>query len=201
MNHEPFSLLDWLRQPWHWSVSGLVIALVMFLLLYAGGRFALSSSFRVLCAVGGAGRRWSFFRFDWREQAWQLFFVFGAILGGWIASTWLASPAPPQISQHTIEALAQLGFASPETTGGSGYLPTSLFSWSVFQHWQGWLALVGGGFLIGFGTRWAGGCTSGHAISGLSNLQWPSLIAVIGFFIGGLLMTHWLFPLIFTNWP
>jgi len=54
-----------------------------------------------------------------------------------------------------------------------------------------------GGFLVGFGARYAGGCTSGHAISGLSNLQLPSLIAVIGFFIGGLIMTYMVFPLIF----
>lgn len=50
---------------------------------------------------------------------------------------------------------------------------------------------------MGFGARWAGGCTSGHAISGLSNLQLPSLVAVLGFFAGGLLMTHLLFPLLF----
>ena len=54
-----------------------------------------------------------------------------------------------------------------------------------------------GGLLVGFGARYAGGCTSGHAISGLSDLQLPSLIAVVGFFIGGLIMTHLLFPLIF----
>jgi len=58
--------------------------------------------------------------------------------------------------------------------------------------------LVGGGILIGFGTRWAGGCTSGHAISGLSNLQLPSLIAVIGFFIGGIIMTYFLLPTILS---
>jgi uncharacterized membrane protein YedE/YeeE len=56
-----------------------------------------------------------------------------------------------------------------------------------------------GGLLIGFGTRYAGGCTSGHAISGLSNLQLPSLVAVIGFFIGGLLMAHLILPLIFKT--
>jgi uncharacterized membrane protein YedE/YeeE len=52
--------------------------------------------------------------------------------------------------------------------------------------------LLVGGVLIGFGTRYAGGCTSGHAISGLSNLQIPSLKAVIGFFIGGLIMSYFI---------
>jgi hypothetical protein len=51
--------------------------------------------------------------------------------------------------------------------------------------------------MVGFGSRYAGGCTSGHAISGLSDLQVPSLIAVVGFFIGGLIMTFFILPLIF----
>ena len=63
---------------------------------------------------------------------------------------------------------------------------------------KGIILIVLGGFLIGFGTRWGGGCTSGHAIMGLSSLQFPSLVAVIGFFIGGLVMTHLLFPFIFS---
>jgi uncharacterized membrane protein YedE/YeeE len=58
--------------------------------------------------------------------------------------------------------------------------------------------MVIGGFLVGFGTRYAGGCTSGHAISGLSNLQFASLIATIGFFAGGLIATHLLYPLLFN---
>ena len=60
------------------------------------------------------------------------------------------------------------------------------------------MVLAVGGFLVGFGTRYAGGCTSGHAISGLSNLQLPSLVAVIGFFIGGLVMTHLIFPYLYS---
>jgi uncharacterized membrane protein YedE/YeeE len=52
--------------------------------------------------------------------------------------------------------------------------------------------LLVGGVLIGFGTRYAGGCTSGH-VSGLSNLQIPSLKAVIGFF-GGLIMSYFYSP-------
>ena len=56
--------------------------------------------------------------------------------------------------------------------------------------------VLGGGFLVGFGARWAGGCTSGHAISGLADLQVPSLVAVVGFFVGGLAVTHLVLPLL-----
>jgi uncharacterized membrane protein YedE/YeeE len=76
--------------------------------------------------------------------------------------------------------------------------PSAIFNWQFAKTAKGLLIFLGGGFLIGFGTRYAGGCTSGHAISGLSNLQVPSLIAVIGFFIGGLIMTHLFFPFIFN---
>jgi len=62
---------------------------------------------------------------------------------------------------------------------------------------KGFLVLAFGGLMVGFGSRYAGGCTSGHAISGLSDLQIQSLIAVAGFFIGGLLMTYFVLPLIF----
>jgi len=78
------------------------------------------------------------------------------------------------------------------------FVPASLFSWGSLFSLRGFILMVVGGFLIGFGTRYAGGCTSGHAIMGLSTLQLPSLIAVIGFFAGGLLMTHLFLPLILS---
>jgi uncharacterized membrane protein YedE/YeeE len=56
--------------------------------------------------------------------------------------------------------------------------------------------IVVGGFLVGFGTRYAGGCTSGHAIMGLSNLQWPSLVATISFMVGGFIMANLILPFI-----
>ena len=62
---------------------------------------------------------------------------------------------------------------------------------------KGFSILLIAGILVGFGSRYAGGCTSGHAITGLSNLELPSLISVFGFFIGGLITTWFLLPLIF----
>ena len=102
-----------------------------------------------------------------------------------------------RIAQATVEALQKIGVKTPETKAeGLGFLPGELFNFASLATLKGLILMVGGGFLIGFGSRWAGGCTSGHGISGLANLQLPSLVAVIGFFIGGLLMTHLLLPLI-----
>ncbi len=185
-------MIEFLSQPWAWYVSGPIIALVMFLLLWAGGNFGVSSTLRTMCSMGGAGSKVAFFNFDWKSQIWNIVFVLGAIIGGFIASTLLKNPEPLALSSATVEDLQQIGI------GFDGAIaPLSIFSWESFFSIKGFLILVVGGFLVGFGTRWAGGCTSGHAISGLSNLQIPSLIAVIGFFIGGLIMTHLLFPLIF----
>ena len=181
-----------LSEPWAWYVSGPLIALVMFLLLWAGGNFGISANLRTLCAIGGAGKKISFFNFDWKSQLWNLVFVFGACIGGFIASRFLQSSEPLEISSQTVLDLEVLGISF-----NGGLLPQEIFTWEAFFTLKGSLSIIIGGTLVGFGTRWAGGCTSGHAISGMSNLQLPSLLAVIGFFIGGLIMTHLLFPLIF----
>jgi uncharacterized membrane protein YedE/YeeE len=144
----------------------------------------------------GGNKYCEFFNFDWRKtQGWNLVFALGVILGGFISSQWLMSPEPVQISQETVQHLASLGVKTPtDLSQGSGYVPQEFMNTDFVFSWRGLLLLVGGGFLVGFGARYAGGCTSGHAISGLSNLQLPSLIAVIGFFIGGLTMTYLMAP-------
>ena len=186
--------MDFLSQTWAWYVSGPLIAGVMFLLLRAGGEFGVSGNLRTLCTIGGADRFADFFRFDWRAQRWNLVFVGGAVLGGWLAVTFLENPDGIVVAESTVNDLAELGIAT------SGELaPRRLFDWSALGTPIGLFTMILGGFLVGFGTRWAGGCTSGHAISGLSNLQWRSLVAVIGFFIGGLIMTHLLFPVLFKS--
>ena len=192
-------LIEFISQPWHWSISGAMISFVMFLLIYFGQRFGVSSSFRAMCSIGGAGSRFDYFNYDWKSHSWLLTFVVGSIIGGGIASTFLASPEPVQISEATISDLATIGINAPKTyADGAGFVPTEIFNFDTLMTLKGILIMVLGGFLIGFGTRWAGGCTSGHAITGLSNLQLPSLVAVVGFFIGVLVMTHLLFPIIFS---
>lgn len=187
-------VIDWLSQPWPWYVAGPLIAGVMFVLLFLGRSFGVSSTLRSTCAALGAGKTSDFFRFDWRNQTWNLVFVAGAMIGGFVAAQWLANPEPVQLAGETVARLQSLGMEDP----GAEYLPASIFRWEALLTLKGFIMLVGGGFLVGFGARYAGGCTSGHAISGLSNLQLPSLIAVIGFFIGGLIMTYFVLPWLLT---
>lgn len=117
-------------------------------------------------------------------------FLVGAMIGGFIARQYLSNGAPVLISEATIQDLASLGISAPISAQ-----PMEIFSLESLFTLKGFLILALGGFMVGFGSRYAGGCTSGHAISGLSNLQLPSLVAVIGFFAGGLIMTHFLLPL------
>lgn len=185
-------MLELLRQPWPWYTSGAAIAFIMILLLIFGKSFGFSSNLRTLCTLAGAGKRHHFFDFDWKSQKWNLLFLLGAVLGGVIASTLLKSEIPMALSQSTIDDLAKLNI-----TFDGQLNPSQLFGYQFISSPKGIMVLLIGGALVGFGSRYAGGCTSGHAISGLSNLQLPSLIAVIGFFTGGLVMTHFLLPLIF----
>lgn len=178
---------------WHWSVSGLLIGLIMLCLIYFGKTFGMSSNLRSLCSMTGIGKKVSFFDWDWKGQIWNLVVVLGAILGGFFASNFLMNAENVAINPVTIEKLQKLAIDAPN----GNLLPSTLFGIESLKTFSGISFLLIGGILIGFGSRYAGGCTSGHAIMGLSNLQIPSLKAVFGFFIGGLIMVHFIFPLIF----
>ncbi len=184
--------MEFILQPWSWWFSGIMIAAIMFFLLYFGQSFGFSSNLRTICAAAGLGKSAKFFDFNWKAQIWNLVFLVGAILGGLIAREFLSTDAPVLISEATIQDLSKLGIAAPESLQ-----PAELFGLDAVLSIKGFLLLAFGGLMVGFGSRYAGGCTSGHAISGLSDLQIPSLIAVMGFFIGGLLMTYLFLPLIF----
>jgi uncharacterized membrane protein YedE/YeeE len=180
-------------QTWPWYISGFLIGMIMLCLIYFGKAFGMSSNLRSLCSMAGAGKYVSFFNFDWKSQRWNLVVVLGAMLGGFVAVHFMGDPSNIDINPKTIAQLAQLGIDAPK----GKLMPDALFGPQIWQSPKSIFILLIGGILIGFGTRYAGGCTSGHAISGLSNLQLPSLKAVIGFFIGGLIMAHFLLPLIF----
>jgi len=184
-----------LYQPWPWYVSGPLIAIIMAVLILLGKKFGMSSNLETFCSVGGAGKFTDYFKIDVKSKRWNLLVVLGSVFGGFLGAHVLSPNPAVDITDETVAKLQGLGFES----AGKAYLPTELFSLEALSQPMVWVILLVAGLLVGFGTRYAGGCTSGHAISGLSNLQRPSLIAVIGFFIGGLIMNHLLFPLIFGS--
>ncbi len=185
--------MNWMDDTWPWYVAGPLLAGIMFALLFLGKQFGVSANLRTMCSLAGAGRFSNFFNINWKDQRWNLYFILGGAIGGYIAAHYMGNNGV-SISQKTADYLEN----TYQITGSKmAYLPPELFSVEGFSHPFLWAIWIGGGLLVGFGARYAGGCTSGHAISGLSNLQWPSLIAVIGFFIGGLTMVHLLFPLLF----
>jgi len=185
-------MLDAILAPWSWYVSGVLIALSMCLLFYFGKRLGISSNLETMCAIGGAGKWNDFFKMDIKKKSWNLLFVLGLVIGGFIASHYLTPDKSIALNDQTVIDLKELGF----NNAGVSYLPKELYSIAALD-FKNVLILLIAGFCVGFGARYAGGCTSGHAIVGISNLELPSLISVVGFFIGGLLMTWVLFPLIF----
>lgn len=174
--------MDIFNQTLAWYFAGPAIALVMFLLTFSGHSFGVSANLRTACSILGMGRKIKFFDFNWKAQRWNLVFLGGALVGGLI-SGWLGQTSH-EIHPDTIQSLAEVNLVSSTNE----LLPDRFMHENM--NVGSILILLVGGVLIGFGARYAGGCTSGHAISGLSNLQLPSLIAVVGFFLGGLLMTH-----------
>jgi len=186
--------MDILFQPIPWYIAGPLIGLtVPGLLILGGKKFGISSNFRHVCAACFPGDV-DFFHYNWKEEGtWNLIFLFGIVLGGFLAGYVWANPDPVAISTETVSDLQALGITSFE-----GLVPAELFSWANLGTFEGVMILVIGGFLVGFGTRYGGGCTSGHAIMGISDLQVASIIATISFFIGGLIMTHFLLPFIIS---
>lgn len=189
-------MIELLSRPWPWWIAGPLIGLVVpFVYWYGGKKWGVSSNLRHLCAAAlPAGIE--YFRYDWwKKGGWHLSMAGGMVLGGVLASTVLHSPDPIAISGATASDLQALGL-----TDLSGLVPPEVFSWGGLLSVPGIALVVVGGFLVGFGARYANGCTSGHAVSGLATLQLASLVAVIGFFVGGLISTHLLLPFVFGGW-
>lgn len=184
-------MLKLISQPWPWYIAGPLIGLMVPLLLIMGNKaLGISSSLRHICAACmPAGI--PFFKYDWKKEVWNLFFAAGIVTGGFIAAFFLASPGPSLIDPQLATELSGYGI-----TNYSGLLPVEVVNWHSLLSLKGLILTVGGGFLIGFGTRYAGGCTSGHSIMGLSTLQWPSLVATSCFMAGGFVVANLVLPLI-----
>lgn len=184
-------MLEAIRNPWPWYVAGPLIGLTVPVLLIIGNKsFGISSSLRHICAACIPANI-PFFKYEWTKEIWNLFFVGGIVVGGLVAVTLLANPNPIIIHPDLANELAGYGI-----TNFDSMVPTDLFNWHAVLTLRGFIMMVLGGFMIGFGTRYAGGCTSGHSIMGLSTLQWPSLVATCCFMIGGIIMANVLLPLI-----
>jgi uncharacterized membrane protein YedE/YeeE len=182
-------LLELIRKPWPWYVAGPLIGLTVPILLLLGNKsFGISSSLRHICAACLPANL-PFFDYDWKREIWNLVFVAGILVGGFLATQFLANPDDMVIAPQTVADLKALGIRD-----FSGLMPTDIFSMANLFTLKGFVFFVVGGFLVGFGTRMAGGCTSGHSIMGLSNLQWPSLIATCCFMLGGFAMTNLILP-------
>ena len=187
------SFFEWLKQPWPWYVAGPLIGLTVPVLLILGNKsFGISSSLRHICAACIPANI-HFFKYDWEKEAWNLFFVAGIFFGGMIAVLVLGNTEPIKINANLASSLAGYGI-----TDYTGLVPKQLFNWKALLSIRGIIMMVAGGFLVGFGTRYAGGCTSGHAIMGLSTLQWPSLVATCSFMAGGFVMTNLILPIILS---
>lgn len=186
-------ILELIKQPWHWAVAGIGIGLTVPILLLLGNKkFGISSSLRHICAMCIPANI-PFFKYNWRKELWNVFFVVGILVGGFIATNYLTNPNQIVVAESTKQSLAQFGI-----TDFSSLMPIQLFSVENIFTWKGLIFFVLGGFLVGFGTRYAGGCTSGHSIMGISSFQLPSLIATCCFMIGGFFTANILLPFLFN---
>jgi uncharacterized membrane protein YedE/YeeE len=186
-------MIDFILQPWPWYVAGPLIGLTVPTLLIIGNKsFGVSSSLRHICA-SCLPANIPFFKYEWKKEIWNLVFVLGILIGGFIAATLLANPDPVIVDPRLAQDLSAYGITNFENL-----VPVDVMNWKALLTLRGFIMIVVGGFLVGFGTRYAGGCTSGHAIMGLSTLQWPSLVATICFMVGGILMANFILPIILS---
>ncbi len=157
--------------PWHWGASGAVIAFVTLTLLFVGKRrLGISSGFEDVCSLVLSAPYFQRER-TLHGRQWRLPFLVGLLLGGFLSASLGGGWAPTW----------QLGMLDTAL----GLSPMAKLVWMFV-----------GGLFVGFGTRLANGCTSGHGIFGLSNFEVPSLVATVCFMGSGLVVTQVLYNLV-----
>jgi uncharacterized membrane protein YedE/YeeE len=184
-------MIEILKQPWPWYVAGPLIGLTVPALLIMGNKaFGISSSLRHISAACMPAKV-PYFQYNWKKEIWNLFFVAGILIGGFIAVQYLSDPAPIQVNEKLKAELAGYGISNYQQI-----VPADIFNFPALFTLRGFIMMVIGGFLVGFGTRYAGGCTSGHSIMGISNLQMPSVVATCCFMAGGFITANLILPFI-----
>jgi uncharacterized membrane protein YedE/YeeE len=187
------NIIEFITQPWPWYVAGPLIGLTVPTLLILGNKtFGISSSMRHVCAACIPAKI-PFFQYDWKKEIWNLVFVLGVFFGAVIATQLFSNPEDIIVSEKLVNDIKQYGI-----TDYSQLIPADIINWESLITLRGFIMIVIGGFMVGFGTRYGGGCTSGHAIMGLSSLQWPSLVATCCFMIGGIVMANFILPFILS---
>lgn len=186
------TIISYISQPWPWYIAGPLIGLVIILLQWIDNKpLAASSSYRHVCSAAFPNGIPFLINYNWKSESWNLFFVTGITIGGFLAGNFLSHPGDITINPETTVQLQSMGVQNT-----NGFAPARLFSLPALQTIPGIIVIVFGGFLIGFGSRYAGGCVSGHSMTGISDLQWTSMLATISIFIGGILASYYLLPLI-----
>jgi uncharacterized membrane protein YedE/YeeE len=155
--------MAWFMHPWPWWLTGILIGLVVPLLsILAGKDFGISTSLQQIGAMCSPQSKLDYLRSYDRQNGLWTLVFAIGIAVGGFVGGRLLSSEP----------VAFLPIWSHSVTGAA--------------------KLFVGGCFVGFGARYAGGCTSGHSITGIANFNWPSLLATIFFFVGGIALT-WTF--------
>jgi uncharacterized protein len=176
--------------PWPWYVSGPLLGLMVPILLLLGNKnFGISSTFRHMCAAALPVRAEYFTSDNWRAGLWNLVLALGVIVGAVVAVVFLGGDRAPAVTPAAVELFASWDVAAP-----AALQPAEIYGVPGAFSLRALVSLVAGGFLVGFGTRYANGCTSGHAIMGLSLLNVGSLVATLGFFAGGVIVSNFVVP-------
>jgi uncharacterized membrane protein YedE/YeeE len=184
-------ILKFIKEPWPWYVAGPIVGICVPLLLLAGNKsLGVSSSLRHICAAV-APAKVTHLKYNWKIHKHNLFFVLGLVVSGFIGNYFLSDHQPEIITTSAQHTLNDYGIYDR-----SGFMPAAVFSFTSLQTISGFIIIIIGGFLIGFGTGWARGCTSGHGIFGLSTFQGTSLFATITFFAMGIFASWFLLPII-----